>query len=787
MSRHNSEDSRTCTHCGTGIPRTVEGEFCCTGCAYVHRMIQESGLEQYYDYRDRTIDPVGSRVFKDRDFEDLRRWQDTQEGHLDTEIVEGELSLQGISCVGCVWLVERIFQKQVGAVDIRIDAHTGRVRLSWQRSLFRIESLAQEAAQFGYVLGRSSAQRESSTRGLVTRLGLCAAFMMNAMLFTFPRYLGMEKDFLLADLFELLSILFASLSLLVGGSYFIQRAWKSLRVRVLHIDIPIALGLVLAFVGSVIGWVLRVDGLLYFDFISVFVFLMLGGRWVQEWYVERSRNQWVDSNALPEMAEAVDKESGDASRLPFEEITAGTQLLVTPGGIAPVASILDSDGAEMSLEWINGESVPVVYKKRARVPAGATNLSGETVKLRAEEPWGDSLLKRLTETRRGSVSRDPLMDRVLKNYLITVLSIAAISGILWSIFSAWVSGIQVAVSILVISCPCAIGVAWPLAIDRCVQVLRGSGVFIREPNIWRVLQKIKTIVFDKTGTLTLERPKLLNPDALDKLSANHRGVLSGLVRQNLHPIARSLREQLTDSNAANQILDHYTEIPGKGVTCEVDGTQYFLGKSDGLEPGTLFQKDGATLAVFQFADEVRHDATRALRLLGKRGLNLEILSGDSSDKVEGMRQKLDCNSVTHAEGEMSPEAKARRIQNIGSEETLMIGDGVNDSLAFETAALQGTPLVDRSLLVERAAFYFSGQGLDGIIALFRVSDALAAAGKAMFSFAVFYNAIALGICLFGAMNPLGAAILMPISSILTILVTLTVLNKRLRETADTFD
>ena len=774
-----SKTKRPCKHCGSPIPDAIDDDFCCTGCAYVYRMIKEAGLNQYYALRDKMIDPIGTRVFRESDFEPLKRWQETAETQSESDVVEGSLSLQGISCVGCVWLVERVYQKHGGAIDIRIDAHTGRVQLRWQRGTFSIVNFARETAQFGYILGLTVQGKQSATKGLVTRLGLCAAFMMNAMLFAFPRYLGMEKDFLLANLFEMLSILFASLSLLVGGSYFIQRAWRSMRMRVLHIDIPIALGLVLAFIGSIAGWFLEYEGLLYFDFISVFVFLMLGGRWVQEWFVERSRNQWIDTNAFPETIEVLDAETNAWTERGLSELETGMSIRVRPGSVVPVSSELESDSCEMGLEWINGESEPIVYEKHARVPAGAANLSDQAIELKADEPWAESLVKRLTQTRKGAVSRDPHMDDVLRTYLLSIIGIAVVAGLAWAFFGTWVQGLQVAISILVISCPCSIGVAWPLAVDRSVQALRKRGVFVREPLIWHALKEIRTIIFDKTGTLTLERPELKNPDGLTALDSENQSILAGLVRHNLHPVSRSLRESLIGLEATASEIQKLEDLPGVGIKGVFENAPVFLGRSKAHPGKTVFERDGAVVALFEFTDSIRLDARDALAVLGKRGLGLEILSGDNPEKVAALEKAINSSEISNAQGGMSPEGKARRIQEIGPKHTMMIGDGVNDALAFETANLQGTPLVDRSLLVDRAAFYFSGQSLRGICDLFQVADALRASGRTMFGIALTYNALALIVCFMGIMSPLVAAFAMPISSIVTVVFTLSTLKKHL--------
>ena len=236
---------RDCVHCGTPFrAKDSEEEFCCAGCHYVWDLIHEGGLERFYELKgQRTAAPVKSIVFQKRDYGWLREAVAKEGGRIDLEI-------QGISCIGCVWLIESIFSRFQGGLRIDINAHLGRARIWWTPGEFDVEAFAVELQGFGYVLGAvgEGEGTRSGSRDLVVRIGLCAAFAMNAMGFTLPRYLGMDPSFELARMFELVALLSATLSLFVGGSYFIHRAWRALKLRLLHIDLPISLGILMALV-----------------------------------------------------------------------------------------------------------------------------------------------------------------------------------------------------------------------------------------------------------------------------------------------------------------------------------------------------------------------------------------------------------------------------------------------------------------------------------------------------------------------------------------------------------
>ncbi len=229
-----------CRHCGTPAP--AGADFCCAGCAYVHRLVHEHGLEGYYRIRDAAVPPVDPAVFEPRDFAwlgELVRAAEAGPG-----VPELVLGVQGISCAGCVWLIEKLFHEQPGALAIETDATSGRVRLRWARTECDVAGFARTLHAFGYLLGPAGAEEaEAESRRLLRRVGLCAAFAMNLMLFSLPRYFGMESSFAYARLFDTIALVLATLAVLVGGTYFLGRAMRALRHGALHIDLPSTIGL----------------------------------------------------------------------------------------------------------------------------------------------------------------------------------------------------------------------------------------------------------------------------------------------------------------------------------------------------------------------------------------------------------------------------------------------------------------------------------------------------------------------------------------------------------------
>jgi len=852
----------TCHHCGTALTDAAMREtgFCCSGCAYVYRLVHESGLDAYYRIKDPITAPVDSTVFQAQDadwLEELQRNAEEQAAEKDSpnttrdeeattpRQIKGSatLGIQGISCAGCVWLIEKLFAQLPGARRINVNAQLGHMELSWTAGEFSLPGFAQKLASFNYLVGPHDATAdEPESRTLVRRIGLCTAFVMNTMLFTLPTYFGMEADFPYARLFGTLSLAFGTLSMLAGGGYFVRRAWSGLRHGLLHIDLPISLGILGAYLGSLYGWAVGEEAYVYFDFVSTFIVLMLIGRWAQVCAVERNRRRLLSLQPRPQHISILQPD-GTLRPTPPERLQPGQILELRSGQILPVEAILEADedphrsngatdspspilndeapalaegsaakavlrtssGAspawkrplsatarEFSLASINGESAPRRFSAGQRVPAGALNLSRSPVRLRATQAWAHSLLAELTATQSETEHRNPLLERIVQGYLIGILAVAALAGLFWGVHTGdLLKTGAIVTAILVVSCPCAIGLAFPLAEEIASVALRRRGVFVRSPRLWSLLHKVRKLVFDKTGTLTLETPILQNPEVLTALAApdspevtsrqrrlaNEKSLrlqaLYSLIRDNPHPVSQCLLEALLASGPTPAPLEG--EVIEE-VGCGVSLGPWSLGKAgwrgnaantDGAKKGTLFCYNDTPLATFHLADSIRSDARNEIENLRALGLAAHILSGDATHKVQSTAAQLGL-PPDHGHGQMSPQDKADWLHRNAPADALMLGDGLNDSLAFDAALLRGTPVIHRSTLAQKADFYYLGRGIGGIRSLFEINAIRRRAERVILIFSVSYNLLAVGFAAAGFINPLIAAILMPVNSLLTL-------------------
>lgn len=786
----------TCKHCGAPSPA---GEFCCAGCAYVFRLVHEEGLDAYYRIKDEVTTPADPSLLQPRDYGWLA--DELKDAEAEVAAQKGRaahlvLELQGISCAGCVWLIEKLFRKQAGAGRLDVNAQTGQMRWSWEPGKFDGVAFARTLQQFNYLVGPAGSSRpeQAESRVLIRRVGLCTAFAMNVMLFALPAYFGMKSTEEYAGLFGTLQLAFATLSLLAGGGYFLGRAVRALREHVLHIDLPIALGIVGAYTGSLYGWLRGEEIYVYFDFVSAFIVLMLVGRWAQVAAVERNQRRLLSRQpAAPRVRVFAD--DGTATEVAPEQLKTGQCFEVATGGMVPVDAKLETAEAALSLAWINGEAEPRTFRAGQHVMAGAQNLGQQAVRLVAVQAWDQSMLAELLRPQVREDYRHRLIERVIRCYLVLILVVAAAAGIGWAVASGdLLHAGAVVTAVLVVSCPCALGLAYPLAEEVATVALRRRGVFVRAGDVWPRLRKVRTVVFDKTGTLTLETPLLRNPEELAKLDAEARAALLALVQNNPHPVSRSLHEALLASGGGEALAGEVTEEIGQGVSlggwslgragwanlmnagateaedprrvCNLLSDKLGL---DGIEAGrggeVVLVRGGRVQAEFVFADTARADARAEVAALAGRGLQVVVLSGDRRGKVDALMRELGL-PLDNGYAELTPREKAEWITQ--HDDALMLGDGANDSLAFDRALCRGTPVVHRGVLEQKADFYYLGRGIAGIRGLFEINDARHRTQVALLVFMVAYNLLSVGMAVSGRMSPLVAAILMPLSSLATL-------------------
>jgi Cu2+-exporting ATPase len=766
----------SCPHCGSEVPDGCrEAPFCCAGCREVHALLREEGLAHYYDLA-RGDGVPAAKLPADRSFawlEPLLATAEQQAG----PVISLDLDVQGIHCAACVWLMNELFRRKKGGAAITVNPALGKIHLSWQRGIFDLVGYLKEIEKFGYQFGPSRKKADPMSRDLPMRIGICAAIAMNVMMFAVAFYMGLApSDGQLFVLFTKLSLYLSTVAVIVGGYPFFKAAWQGIRRGVLHLDLPISAGILLAYGTSLLKSRDGRGDLAYFDTLDVFVTLMLVGRWLQQRVLERNRRFLLEDGGV----EGIHVRRQEGSQLVVQhvsEVRADDRLVIAPGDLIPIdAELLDANG-QVSTDWINGESKPRQIQKGASIPAGAFNAGNMAIHVRAISSFEHSPLPMLLQAGAHNGPKPMharLTELVSRIYVPVVLSFAALGLWIW-----WPKGpataLDVTTALLIVTCPCSIGISLPLAGELALARLRRAGVFVRSGDLLDRALRLRKILFDKTGTLTLGRLELVERGTLRQLTAGDRDVLYAMTARSNHPVSKCLASELSSVGAIYSAEAEVTEVPGQGLELNANGHRYRLGRaswavndaSEEKRSATAFSVDGREIASFILREKMRRDACDEVSQLRARGLDVWLISGDSAERVTETAKALGI-PADHALAGQRPEDKAEAVKRLDQQDALFIGDGVNDSLAFESAFMSGTPAVDRPVMPGKADFFLAGDGIRGVRELLDTAQTLRRTMRRTLIWAQIYNVVTITLSLAGLMTPLRAAIAMPLSTVAVI-------------------
>ena len=775
-----------CAHCG--LPSAEP--FCCEGCRTVHALIHEHGLTRYYALAREAEEARPARV-TGRSYEELddpgftaRAATRREDGTLATD-----LFLEGAHCAACVWLVERVPSLVPGAIDVRLDLPRSKARVVWDPSRAALSSIAAALDRLGYPAhpyrGAAAAEaRRRENREALVKIGVAGAVAGNVMAIAFGLYGGLlhgiEREYL--NLFRWTSLVAALPSLLWCGSTFFRGALGALRARTLHMDVPIAIGLTAGYVHGAINTV-RGTGEVYFDVVTTLVFLLLTGRYLQtrRQGAAFEATEWLASLA-PSWARLVDA-SGEVRPVPVEALVPGMRVEVRPAETFPADGCIDSGRSSVDLAWLTGESRPVDVAPGDTVHAGTMNLSGRLiveVVSTGEETRVGRLMRLVEESARRKAPIVRLADRLAGWFVGAVLLLAAATFALWAPVSLQLA-FDHAVALLIVTCPCALGLATPLAISAAIGRAARAGFLIRGADVVETLSRGGVLLLDKTGTLTEGTLAVVRWSGDDEA----RRLAAAAEAHSSHPVARALAtadppaagpvevEEMLGGGVAGRVGRHAvivgspSFVAGRtGRLASDDEARVAAWSAEGLTP-VVVAVDGRVRGVAGLGDPLRPGAPEAMRALRRFGYEPSILSGDHPGAVGAAGRALGLPG----EGGVSPEGKLAAVTAAaGRGPVVMVGDGVNDAAALAAATVGVAVHGGAEAAMAAADVFIARPGVGPLVALIEGSRATMRVVKRNLVLSLLYNVVGIGLAISGVLNPIVAAILMPLSS-LTVIVS----------------
>lgn len=688
-----------------------------------------------------------------------------------------DLLVKGARCAACMAKIEGGVARLPGVRSARLNLTSGKLSVDFEgrsgdpgRVMSTLEKLGYDSAP--YDPGQAAAAQDREGRRLTMALGVAAFGAGNAMMFSVPIWAGLfgqELGPAALIMMQWASGLIATPCALYAGMPFFQSAWRSLRVGRANMDVPISIGVILTLAISFAETLLRGRDT-YFDAAVSLLFLLLIGRWLDHKLRSRARGAAADLLAMQAPAATVLSADGAQHRRPLADIAVGDLILVRPGERLPVDARVEAGASELDNALLTGESRPVAIGVGELCRAGALNLSG-MLTLRAEARSDDSAvaaIARLVEAGAQSKSRYVrLADRAAAIYVPVVHTAAALTFVLgWGLGLGPREALLRAVAVLIITCPCALGLAVPAVQVAASARLFRKQVLVKSGAALERLAEVTHVVFDKTGVLTLGRPTLIDP------MPEAVALAAPLARASSHPLARALAAQDGGTALAQEVV----ETAGQGVEGLIHGRRARLGRAafvgvegaPGSETELWFAFEGDTKIRFQFADSLRPDARETIDALRARGLSVEILSGDLPGAVRSVAEALD---VRQWRAGMTPADKAAWVKSLATvgHRSLMVGDGLNDTAALATAHAAMAPGTALDASQNAADLVFSGEGLGAVVTAIDVARAARHRALENFGFSALYNLIAAPAAMLGLINPFVAALAMSGSSLVVTL------------------
>lgn len=801
----------SCFHCGQSIPdgeivfKHIEGKeqsFCCHGCASVCEVIYEAGMQSFYQ---RTLD--GDQLSpppppnRDIDFYDYDEVQSQFVAELGDRR-EITLMSEAIHCAACVWLIEHTMAKMEGIQLAAVNFTNKQIKIRWDNNVVKLSEIIKKLNSIGYDAtpydpSASEQAYRKANRDLLYRLGFAGFAMMNVMWFSVALYTGAAEDQEFRGYFHWLQFIIATVTLIYSGQPFLKGAWTSLKAKTVGMDVSISLGILATYAYST--WITLnpdVIGEAYFDTLIDFMFLLLIGRYLET----ISKNKAIDaSRRLQDLQPRVARQlkEGEQHIVPVRSLLKGSHILVKPGDKFPVDGLV-LDGQSMVNEaMLSGESRDISKSVGDFVSAGTINIDG-TITVEVKAILQDTKLGKivnLVEEAQGS--KAPIQctaDKIMPWFVTATITLAAASFVYWFFNAGIETAIMTGTAVLIVTCPCALGLATPMAIAVASGVSARHGILVKNGAVLETLNKVEHFVFDKTGTLTKGEMKVVDTlwvDGVDKRQALLEA--ASLESKSEHSLALAVTEFVKEEyvfNATDMLeVEGFKALAGKGVSGGIADNLIYIGTAKWLQSeGIVFPPDlvkaaeahaeKAQTAIWLaknrqiqgalfLEDEIRPEAQELISRLKAKGKQVTLLSGDLTAVANQVAERLGGMQVI---AEVLPEDKNQVIHDLQKLGQLvsMVGDGVNDAPALVRADVGIALGSGTDVSMESADIVLINDNILAVDTAVALSERTLRTVKQNIASSILYNSIMVPLAVTGILTPLMSAITMPLSSLVVI-------------------
>ena len=771
--------AENCFHCGQEIDKDRiffdEKAFCCNGCKSVYEILNANNLGNFYELNKnsgiRPDENLSQFDYLDTP-EIFEKVVDFSEGN--TSVVTFKIPV--IHCSSCIWLLESLQDLNTNIRYSQVNFTKKTLQVSFNQNELPLSELAKFLTNLGYkpVISLETADKKEAAvdRSLTIKVAVAGFAFGNAMMFAFPEYLntGSSVDFWLeefAPFFRFLTFLLSIPVVVYSASDYYKSAWFGLKNKIVNIDVPIVLGILVLFFRSVYE-IATNYGPGYFDTLCGLLFFMLLGKIFQKRTYSALSYDRDYKSFYPIAVTKVDF-GGQQQNILLSDIKIGDRILVRNQEIIPVDAVLINGEGNIDNSFITGESATITKNPGDKIFAGGKQI-GSILELEVIKTVNQSYLTQLWNKeafRKEELGLDTLVNQISKYFTFIILGITLLAGIYWYQID-FEKMFQVVSAILIVACPCALALSTPFTMGHIMRILGRNKMYVKDAHTIEKMAKIDALVFDKTGTITYNKKANISFEGQEIAEFDLKNIKS-LLKNSNHPLSKSLYEFLEVQDEYLPI-ENFKETAGKGYEATVRGKVYKIGsakfthqEAKSLETAVYIERDGEFLGKFIFKNEYRDGLAEMAKEL--KDYKIHVLSGDNSSEEQTLKNLIP--NITEMRFSQSPEDKLEYIKHLQDqgEKVAMLGDGLNDAGALKQSNIGIAIADDTNSFTPSSDVIMNGGVLTKLHDYFALTKDAMIIVKLTFGVSFLYNVVGLTAAVLGEMSPLFAAILMPLSSI----------------------
>ncbi len=761
--------------------------FCCKGCQGIYHLLRSEGLDTFYDKLGKNRLEPPKELSDDLHKFDLEGFKKKYIVERSDGLYEIFLIIEGIHCAACVWLNEKVLHQTPGVVEATINYTTNKAHVVWDPEEIKLSQIIEKIRAIGYNAypydpKMQEERANKARRDYYARLLVAIFATMNIMWIAIAQYTGMFTG-MRNDVKQVLNIaewVLATPTLFYSGWVFFRGAWYGLKNRFINMDVLVATGATLAYLYSLWAMVTG-KGEVYFDSVTMIITFVLSGKYLEVLSKKRAADTMdALSNALPTEVTVV--ENDEKAMIPVEEVKPGDIIEIRPGEKVAIDGVVVAGEGSFDESSLTGESEPIYKRPGDEIVSGSVALDG-VVRYEATKDYSSSMLTTLVGLLEESLTKKPRIEQLANEvsgyFSVTILSIAALTFIGWF----WMTGeferaLVVSISVIVIACPCALGLATPVATLIGINLAARRGVLFKEAAFIETMAKADTLVLDKTGTITEGKPHVVSYEAYADYDPNW---LYALVKSSIHPVSHGIERYLKEhhENLREVPLEEVRQIQARGIRALCEGHELLGGNGklmeefgievDGESEYTLFffAVDGRVVAKFELRDLPKPGAKEAIEEIRKLGINVVMLTGDNEKAAARVAEEV---GVPHYRAGLFPEEKAEEIDRLHAEGrvVVMAGDGINDALALSKSDIAIAMGSGSDVALEVSDVVLLDDRITSLRDAFLISRRTFKFVKQNLALSVIYNSITIPLAVAGYVIPLVAALSMSLSSLLVV-------------------